>query len=116
MRLKSALWVSSYLKRVNQAGAFAAITNRGDESAGAVYLKINRLDGSVDFYAPALPGIDATSIWRQWELRKSAAPEPEIDAWLGKEKTMDPDLWIVEVEDKSGRCHLLDEELVSIDP
>ncbi len=111
MRLKSALWVSSYLKRVSQTGAFAAILKRGDESAGAVYIKINRLDGTVDFYAPALFGFDDDGGWRKWECRKRETAEAEIDEWLAKERARDPDLWVVEVEDRAGGSHLLPEEL-----
>ena len=110
MRLKSALWVSSYLKRINQTGAFAAVLKRGDESAGAIYIKINRLNGTVDFYAPALPGLDDVDPSRKWETRKSEAAEADVDTWLAAERARDPDLWIVEVEDKSGFSHLLPEE------
>ena len=113
MRLKAALWVSGYLKRINQTGAFAAVLKRGDESAGAIYLKINRLDGSADLYAPALPGLDDLDPPRKWEPRKAEAAETEIDEWLAKERARDPDLWIVEVEDKGGSSHLLPEEIAA---
>ena len=111
MRLKSELWVSSYLKRVSLTGAFAAVLKRGDESAGAIYIKINRLDGTADLYAPALPGLDDVDPARKWEPRKTEAAEGEIDTWLATERARDQDLWIVEVEDKSGTNHLIPEEI-----
>uniref|UniRef100_UPI0035673011 DUF1491 family protein n=1 Tax=Rhodosalinus sp. TaxID=2047741 RepID=UPI0035673011 len=44
---------------------------------------------------------------RRWEVL-SEGPEPEVDAALARQRRTDPDLWIVEVEDRAGR-HLLDE-------
>ena len=53
MRLKSAIWVSAYLRRCNIEGAFAAVRRRGAEEAGAIFIKLNRLDGTADLFAPA---------------------------------------------------------------
>ena len=116
MRLKSGLWVSSYLKRAGETGAFAAILKRGDDSAGAIYIKINRLDGTADLYTPALPSIDGLDSGRKWELRRTSEPEKDIDLWLSGERQRDPDLWIVEVETKDGNASLLPEELSAQNP
>jgi len=35
--------------------------------------------------------------------------EPEVDAAITRQRQFDPDLWVLEVEDKQGR-HLLQEE------
>ena len=35
-------------------------------------------------------------------------PEAEVDAALGRQRRFDPDLWVIEVEDRAGR-HLLDQ-------
>ena len=53
MRLKSAIWVGAYLRRVFGAGAFAAVRRRGAEEAGAIFIKINRLDGTCEVLSPA---------------------------------------------------------------
>ena len=53
MRLKSALWVSAYVRRCYVEGVFAAIRRRGAEEAGAIFIKVNRLDGTADVYGPA---------------------------------------------------------------
>jgi hypothetical protein len=34
--------------------------------------------------------------------------EAEVDAALARQRGFDPDLWVIEVEDRAGR-HLLDE-------
>ena len=52
MRLKSHIWVSAYLRRLNGAFISAALVRRGDSDAGAIYIKVARLDGSCQVYAP----------------------------------------------------------------
>jgi hypothetical protein len=37
-------------------------------------------------------------------------PEPDIEAYLARQIRYDPDLWIVEVEDRAGR-HFIDQLL-----
>src|SRR5258708_22851867 len=53
MRLKSAIWVAAYLRRCNGEGAFAAVRRRGAEEAGAIFVKLNRLDGTAELFGPA---------------------------------------------------------------
>ncbi len=52
MRLKSGIWVAAYVRRCHIDGAFAAVRRRGAEEAGAIYIKLNRLDGTAILYGP----------------------------------------------------------------
>ena len=109
-RLQAGLWVSAYIRRVSQSGTFAAVVRRGDETAGAIFLKINTLGGDVLLLGPAMPSLDDTEPKRQWELRQRAAVEAEIDQYIRREAERDPDLWVVEVEDRTGNDYLLETE------
>lgn len=109
-RLQAGLWVSAYIRRVSQTGAFAAVVRRGDETAGAIFIKINTLGGDVLLLAPALPSLEDTEPKRQWEVRQRAAAEADIDQYLQREAERDPDLWVIEIEDRSGHDHLLEHE------
>ena len=40
------------MRRCNVEGAFAAVRRRGAEEAGAVFIKINRLDGTGTLVRP----------------------------------------------------------------
>jgi hypothetical protein len=116
MRLKSGIWVAAYLRRCNIEGAFAAVRRRGAEEAGAIYIKLNRLDGSGVLYGPAPQAVfdDAQPAGRLFTAVLGAAapaPEADIEARLNRETRYDPDLWIIEIEDRAGR-HFLDDALV----
>ena len=53
MRVKTGIWVAAYVRRAHLEGAFAAVRRRGADEAGAVFIKITRLDGTADVFGPA---------------------------------------------------------------
>ena len=53
IRLKSALWVAAYLRRCHVEGSAAVVRRRGAEEAGAVFVRICRLDGTSELFGPA---------------------------------------------------------------
>jgi hypothetical protein len=110
MRLKSALWVSAYLRRCQVENAFAVVRRRGAEEAGAIFIRIVRLNGTSDLFGPApqseFDAGDATDRLFTPSLAVQPAPDEAIEAYLAKQIKFDPDLWIVEVEDPSGRNFL----------
>lgn len=114
MRLKSGIWVSAYIRRCNVEGAFAAVRRRGAEDAGAIFIKVNRLDGTADLYGPAPQSAfeDAHPVDRAFVpgLKVQPVAEADVEARLAREVGFDPDVWIVEIEDREGR-HFLDQVL-----
>ena len=112
MRLKSGIWVAAYLRRCQIEGAFAVVRRRGAEEAGAVFIIINRLDGMATLYGPAPQSAfdESQPAERFFTAVLGAAtpvPEADVEARLTREIRFDPDVWIVEVEDRAGR-HFLD--------
>ena len=107
MRLKSAIWVAAYIRRCHIEGAFAAVRRRGAEDAGAIFIKLNRLDGTAELFAPAPQTTfdDARPADRAFTrpFSKEPVPEQKVEERLAREIDFDPDVWIVEVEDRDGR-------------
>lgn len=104
IRLTSQLWVQSYLTRLRLKEIPAFVTLKGDLTAGSIFIKINTLDG----YAKAFyKSFDLGHSIRSWIILCEGY-ETDVDEKLEQEKTYDPDIWIIEVEDKQGRS-LLDE-------
>ena len=113
MRLKSGIWVSAYVRRCNVEGVFAAVRRRGAEEAGAVFVKISKLDGTAALYGPApQTAFDgAQPADRLFSLLlggEKPAPDADVEARLAREIRFDPDMWIVEIEDREGRSFLDD--------
>jgi hypothetical protein len=111
MRLKSAIWVAAYLRRRHIEGTFAVLRRRGAEEAGAVFIKIDRLDGTAELFGPAPQTAFEESHPSDRAFSpcfvKQPVPADDVEAYLARQLRFDPDLWIIEVEDRSGR-HLLD--------
>jgi hypothetical protein len=112
MRLKAEIWVKAYLRRCQHEGAAAVLVRRGDGDAGAIYIKVSRLDGTAMLFGPAPAGLDEAGEERRWQpcLDPAAAAEEVADAYLSRQIEFDPDIWIVSVEDRQGR-HFLDDWL-----
>jgi hypothetical protein len=110
MRLKSSIWVAAYLRRCQIQGVFGAVRRRGAEEAGAVFVKLALLDGNAMLYTPAPQTAydDSRPIERIFSpSSREPVAEQAVEERLAKEIRFDPDVWIVEIEDKAGR-HFLD--------
>jgi hypothetical protein len=110
--LKSGIWVAAYLRRCQIEGAYAVVRRRGAEEAGAVFIIINRRDGTAALYGPAPQSVfdDAQPAERYFTALlggETPVAEADIEARLTREIRFDPDVWIVEIEDRAGR-HFLD--------
>ena len=103
-RLTAEFWVSAYLNRLRLYDIPAFVVTHGDDTAGAVLVKLNTLDGNAKAFQRSF---DLMSGERAWMVLAEGA-ESDVDAALAKQRSFDPDLWVIEVEDRQGR-HLLDE-------
>ncbi|MBT9384056.1 DUF1491 family protein [Pseudooceanicola sp. CBS1P-1] len=104
MSLRARIWVDAYLTRLRLMDIPAFVTAHGDDGAGAVLVKMNTLDGRAQLFQK---GFDLMSGARRWDVL-AEGPEAEVDAAASRQRSFDPDLWVIEVEDRHGR-HLLDE-------
>jgi hypothetical protein len=113
MRIKSEIWVRAYLRRCQAQGVPVVIARRGDEAAGAIFISIDRLDGTVLLYGPAPAGLIGSETERRWMscFGSRAVSFIEVREYLARQREFDPDLWIIEIEDKAGR-HFLDDAAV----
>jgi hypothetical protein len=103
-RLTADLWVSAYLARLRLADIPAFVVARGDATAGAVIVKSATLDGRARAYQRSFDPMSGARVW----IVLADGPEAEVDALLARQRARDPDLWLIEVEDRAGRT-LLDQ-------
>ncbi|MBL4626957.1 MAG: DUF1491 family protein [Roseicyclus sp.] len=105
VRLTADFWVAAYLARLRVFDIPAFIVARGDGTAGAVLVKQSPLDGTASLHQRSFDPMRGT---REWMVL-TQGPEAEVDAAITRQRGFDPDLWVIEVEDRQGR-HLLDED------
>jgi hypothetical protein len=103
-RLTTGFWVSAYLNRLRLADIPVYVTAKGDATAGAVVVKSATLDGHARAFQRSF---DLVTGGRAWVVLADG-PEAEVDALLSRQRVRDPDLWVIEVEDRQGRT-LLDQ-------
>ena len=110
MHLRADIFISAYLRRCMSEGAFAVLRRRGAAEAGAIFVKVDRLDGTCTLYGPApqteLAESGVDRIWHRLHDAETVDPA-SAEERLRKEIKFDPDIWIVEVDDRAGR-HFLD--------
>ena len=103
-RLTSDIWVSAYLTYLRLSDIPAFVVQRGDATAGAVLVKLNLLDGQGIVFQRSF---DLQSGARNW-VELISGDEADLDLAIVRQRDFDPDVWVIEVEDRLGR-HLLDE-------
>ncbi|POF31710.1 DUF1491 family protein [Roseibium marinum] len=107
MRVTSDFFVSALVRRIFNAGGFAAVSKRGAPEAGAVFVSVDRLDGTYDFYGPAPQSMFSDlPDGRLFERVLLQADRDMLADRLQKERRMDPDYWLVEIEARDGQVDL----------
>jgi hypothetical protein len=107
-RLKAGIFVRATIRRAEVAGAQAYVVRKGAEEAGALFLKISRLDGTALVLAQARRG-EGDLVWMK--PLGEATDDARANAYFEKQIRFDPDIWIVEIEDREGRA-FVDEPIV----
>ena len=104
-RLTSSFWVQAYMMRLQVLDIPAFLVTKGDATAGAVLVKCNTLDGRATAHQRSF---DPMTGERQWMVL-AEGDERDVDESIARQRGFDPDLWVIEVEDRAGR-HLLGDE------
>jgi hypothetical protein len=105
MLLSTDIWVGALIRRAELGGGFAVVVRKGDPRAGAVLVKVlNRTNGTARLLAEATRG-DGERVWMQ---PAASDREPDLDRYIERAIRIDPDIWVVEIEDREGRDFLVE--------
>ncbi len=100
-RLPTELWIKAHVRRCSASGIPVTVSRRGDPHSGVVIVKINQLEAGCRVMVQARD-LDGRLGWLP-ALEGRLVPEAEADAYIDRQAGRDPDLWVVEVEDRLGR-------------
>ena len=111
MRATSDLWVSAYLKARNAKHKPAVLMKRGAREAGAIYVRVDRLDGTHDLYQPASQFSYQDDHIAKGERLFSLCLERtsvfDVMDRLEREAKFDTDFWVIETECPEGSHDLI---------
>lgn len=105
MRISSELRVRAIMRRAQSAGAPCYLLSRGDPERGAIYLSVRVEGGRAVLFGPPPPSLDRVAEENGLVpvLSSEPIPEAEVEAFVRRQRTIDPDLWLIEIEDDAGR-------------
>ena len=98
--LLSSFLIQATIRTAACAGVIITVVQHGDDDVGSLMLKINLLNGTAVVLTSTRYNDEHV-----WIPTQSGEPIPdrEADLYLEKQRQIDPDLWILEIEDKQGR-------------
>lgn len=100
MGLTSGLWISGQVRLCSVRNIPAYIVRRGDPDAGSILIKVVRFAAGTIVYAPANT-LDEEPTWTR-ATGPAPVPEPDADAYIARQVARDPDLWVLEIEDRQS--------------
>lgn len=99
-RLNTALWVQAHLWRCSAEGIPAYVVRKGEPESGMVVLKL-ALPGRRAKVFSQSRDLDGRLGWLAG-LNGAEVDEHEADEYVARQIRRDPDLWVVEVESRTG--------------
>lgn len=99
-RLPTGLWVQAHIRAAGAQGVPMVVVHKGDPSRGTVLVKVNRLDRT--FTVLVQVRREEKLVWSRGS-GPDPVDEPAADAYIARQLRYDPDLWVIEVEDRQGR-------------
>jgi len=109
-RLPTEIWVQAHLRRCSVDATPAALLRRGEPERGTVLLKLNQIEAGCRILTQARD-LDGRLGWLAGLGGKLVA-EAEADAYIARAIERDPDLWVIEIEDRNGR-HPFDGKVIA---
>lgn len=105
-RLTTKIWVQACLRQLNAAGLDAYLRHRGARERGGILVKINRFGDGCELIEP-VAGLDGGRAWMRIGSGVSLA-EADAEEKIARRLELDPDLWVLEIEDRQGRLRAED--------
>lgn len=95
-RVASNIQVKAIQRIVEAQGNFVAVIARGDPISGSILI-IGRVRSQIPVIYERFPNMDGGYEW-QISGPKSAESENDVNAWLEKRRSRDPDIWLLELD------------------
>ncbi len=101
-RIPTGLIVEGQLRRLSGESIPAYVVNRGAYAAGLIVVKINTIEEGCMVLVQQRD-LDGELGWMSALGGENTVVESEADAYIARAIDRDPDLWVIEVEDRQRR-------------
>ncbi len=95
-RLPTELWVKAHAARCSAQGISFMVMRRGDQHRGVVIAKLHLIGQGFRVVAQARD-LEGDLVWAA-ALEGNIVPEADADAYIERQVSYDPDIWVIEVE------------------
>ena len=102
-RLTTKFRIDAYKKLLSKMAVPLVILKKGDNTAGAILIKVCDLKGGSKLFSEFI-GMDGCISWYLF----AEGSEVKMDHAVHRQLSIDPDLWVLEIEDREGRHFLQD--------
>lgn len=96
-RLKAKLQIDALCRRARAEGSFATILRKGDPASGKIWILSRKTDSNRLYFLE--PELETGRLHWRFHDDELCALEKRID----NEVQIDPDIWLIEIEDRLGR-------------
>ncbi|MBM3567256.1 MAG: DUF1491 family protein [Alphaproteobacteria bacterium] len=102
-RPKTELWIGAAIRTYAGLGVPTTVARKGAAELGSVLIKLNGLDQGCRVYVQTRRDDDRL----EWTTADGPPQkEGDADARIAREVARDPDLWVLEIEDRQMRLML----------
>ncbi|MCB1681002.1 MAG: DUF1491 family protein [Rhodospirillales bacterium] len=98
-RLPVHLWIDAQLRPLADRGVYYYIQQRGERNSGIILLKLNGLGGQCRLLIQQRD-LEGVLGWMN-ATGKEEVEEKSADAYIQRAMSRDPDLWVIEIEDRA---------------
>ena len=98
-RLPAHVWIEAEIAKCQAKGLSVYYINKGSLTGGTLLLKINGLGNGFKILTQ-IRDLDGDLSWMD-AMGEGALEEKEIDAYILRSIDRDPDIWAIEIEDRT---------------
>jgi hypothetical protein len=99
VRLPTKLWLDAHLRHLQERGLAYYVLQSGSDQSGTILLKLNAFEKGVQVLTQ-IRAMDGSLGWMAAFSGEWVA-EAKADEYIARAKERDPDLWILEIEDRN---------------
>lgn len=98
-RIPTYLWLEAKMRELSAQGTGVYVAQRGDKTGGLVLLKVSDMAGKCRLLTQQR-NLDGALVWMP-ALGDEITDEKGADEYIARACQRDPDLWVIEIEDKT---------------